>query len=69
MVITDLRMPNLNGIELLKQLREQNNEVPVIVVTAYGTVETAVDAMKYGACDYIVRPFELEAVEAAVQRA
>jgi two-component system response regulator AtoC len=69
LVITDLRMPNLDGIALLKQLREQNNEVPVIVVTAYGTVETAVDAMKYGACDYIVRPFELEAVEAAVQRA
>ncbi len=69
LVITDLRMPNVDGIELLRQLREQNNDVSVIVVTAYGTVETAVDTMKYGACDYIVRPFELEAVEAAVQRA
>jgi two-component system response regulator AtoC len=69
LVISDLRMPNLDGIGLLRQLREHDNEVPVIVVTAYGTVETAVDAMKYGASDYIVRPFELEAVEAAVQRA
>jgi two-component system response regulator AtoC len=69
LVITDLRMPRLDGIELLRQLREQNNEVAVIVVTAYGTVKTAVDAMKYGASDYIVRPFELEAVEAAVKRA
>jgi two-component system response regulator AtoC len=69
LVITDLRMPRLDGIGLLKQLREQQNEMPVIVVTAYGTVESAVDAMKYGASDYIVRPFELEAVQAAVQRA
>ncbi|MCF8006810.1 MAG: sigma-54 dependent transcriptional regulator [Methylovulum sp.] len=69
LVITDLRMPELDGIGLLKQLREQNNDLPVILVTAYGTVNSAVDAMKYGASDYIVRPFELDAVEAAVQRA
>jgi two-component system response regulator AtoC len=69
LVITDLRMPHLDGIGLLRQLRADNNDVPVIVVTAFGTVESAVDAMKYGASDYIVRPFELEAVEAAVQRA
>ncbi|WP_052700515.1 sigma-54-dependent transcriptional regulator, partial [Methylocucumis oryzae] len=69
LVITDLRMPVLDGIGLLKQLREQGNDLPVIVITAYGTVETAVDAMKYGASDYILRPFELESVTAAVQRA
>jgi len=69
LIITDLKMPHLDGIGLLKQLREQGNNIPVIVVTAYGTVETAVDAMKYGASDYIVRPFELDAVEAAVQQA
>lgn len=69
LVITDLQMPHLNGIELLKQLRTAENHVPVIVVTAYGTVETAVQAMKYGASDYILRPFELEAVEASIQRA
>lgn len=69
LVITDLRMPRLDGLGLLQHLREQNNDIPVIVVTAYGTVESAVDAMKYGASDYIVRPFELEAVQAAVQRA
>lgn len=68
LIITDLRMPELDGIGLLKQLREQNNDLPVILVTAYGTVNSAVDAMKYGASDYIVRPFELDAVEAAVQR-
>jgi two-component system response regulator AtoC len=69
LVITDLRMPHLDGIGLLRQLRENNNDIPVIVVTAYGTVESAVDAMKYGASDYIVRPFEIDAVTAAVERA
>ncbi len=69
LIITDLRMPELDGIGLLRQLRARNNDISVIVVTAYGTVESAVEAMKYGACDYIVRPFELEAVEAAVKRA
>ncbi len=69
LVITDLRMPNLDGIGLLRSLREQNNDVAVIVVTAYGTVESAVEAMKYGASDYIIRPFEIDAVEAAVTRA
>ncbi|GAB6141098.1 acetoacetate metabolism transcriptional regulator AtoC [Methylosoma difficile] len=69
LVITDLRMPNLDGIGLLRQLREHNYDIPVIVVTAYGTVESAVDAMRYGASDYIVRPFEMDAVTAAVQRA
>lgn len=69
LIITDLQMPNLDGLGLLKQLRAKSNTVPVIMVTAHGTVETAVTAMQYGASDYILRPFELEAVEAAVQRA
>ncbi|NOT86098.1 MAG: sigma-54-dependent Fis family transcriptional regulator [Methylococcaceae bacterium] len=69
LVITDLRMPQLDGIGLLRELRELHNDVPVIVVTAFGTVESAVEAMKYGASDYIIRPFELDAVEAAVKRA
>lgn len=69
LIITDLRMPELDGMDLLRELNAQNSEVPVIVVTAYGTVDSAVQTMKYGACDYIVRPFELEAVEAAVTRA
>jgi len=69
LVITDLQMPNLDGLELLQQLRKDNNPVPVIMVTAHGSIETAVAAMQYGASDYILRPFELEAVEAAIQRA
>jgi len=69
LIISDLQMPNLDGLGLLKQLRSESNLVPVIMVTAHGTIETAVAAMQYGASDYILRPFELEAVEAAIQRA
>ncbi len=69
LVITDLKMPKLDGLGLLKQLRAEDNTVPVIMVTAHGAVETAVSAMQYGASDYILRPFELEAVEASIQRA
>jgi len=57
LVITDLRMPEMDGIALLAALRAQESIVPVIVITAHGTIETAVTAMKHGACDYILRPF------------
>ncbi|HUW54834.1 MAG TPA: sigma-54 dependent transcriptional regulator [Rhodanobacter sp.] len=69
LVLTDLRMPRKDGIGLLRDLRERGEEVPVIVLTAYGTIETAVEAMKLGAVDYIIRPFEMETVELAVTRA
>ncbi|MBI5619204.1 MAG: sigma-54-dependent Fis family transcriptional regulator [Gammaproteobacteria bacterium] len=69
LVITDLRMPDVDGLTLLKTLHEQGRALPTIVLTAHGTVETAVEAMKYGAIDYILRPFEVETVELAVTRA
>ena len=69
LVLTDLRMPRLDGIGLLRQLRERGEEVAVIVLTAYGTAESAVEAMKLGAIDYIIRPFEMSTVELAVTRA
>jgi len=69
LVITDMRMPVMNGIELIRSLRESNETLPVIVITAHGTVETAVEAMRLGAVDYITRPFEVESVELAVRRA
>ena len=68
LVITDLRMPRMDGITLLSRLREEGQEVPVIVITAHGTVESAVDAMKRGASDYLLRPFDLEALELAIER-
>jgi two-component system response regulator AtoC len=68
LVLTDLRMPRMDGIGLLNALRERKVELPVIVLTAYGTIETAVTAMKLGAVDYIIRPFEMETIELAVSR-
>jgi len=56
-IVTDLKMPKMNGIDFIKKVREFDNDVPIIVVTAYATVETAVDAMKLGAYDYITKPF------------
>jgi two-component system, NtrC family, response regulator AtoC len=69
LILTDLRMPRMDGIRLLTVLRERGIDVPVIVMTAYGTIETAVAAMKLGAIDYLIRPFEMETIEMAVTRA
>lgn len=69
LVIADLRMPEMDGIGLLSNLRAQQSDVPVIVITAHGTIETAVAAMKHGANDYILRPFDIEVLELAVRRA
>ena len=68
LVITDLRMPEMNGIELLAHLRKFDHDMPVIVITAHGTIETAVEAMKHGASDYLLRPFDLETLELAIER-
>jgi two-component system response regulator AtoC len=69
LVIADMRMPEVNGLELLAALREQGSDVPVIVITAHGTIETAVAAMKRGAFDYVLRPFDIDVLEVAVNRA
>ncbi len=68
-VVTDVRMPGMSGIELLKRLQAVSPEVPVVVMTAYGTVQDAVDAMKEGAFDYLLKPFSLDDLEAVVRRA
>lgn len=69
LLITDLRMPVMDGLQLLAHLREHEFDLPVIVITAHGTIETAVAAMKHGAADYLLRPFDLESLELAVARA
>ena len=69
LVLTDLRMPGASGIDLLGMVRELDPEVPVIVMTAYGTIETAVDAMKRGAFDYVLKPFDLEVIELTIHKA
>lgn len=69
LVIADMRMPEMGGLELLAALREQRSDVPVIVVTAHGTIETAVAAMKHGAFDYVLRPFDMDVLLLSVDRA
>ena len=60
LVITDMKMPGMSGMALLSALKEKDLHLPVIMMTAYGTVEKAVEAMKKGAYDYIVKPFDNE---------
>jgi DNA-binding NtrC family response regulator len=60
LVLTDLRLPQMDGLELLAAIRRQNSQTPVIVMTAFGTIETAVEAMKTGATDFLLKPFSLD---------
>ncbi|HWB96720.1 MAG TPA: response regulator, partial [Bryobacteraceae bacterium] len=69
LVITDLRMPSADGIELLRYVRDQHLETTVIIITAFGSVESAVEAMKVGAYDYVTKPIDYEALVLAVDRA
>jgi DNA-binding NtrC family response regulator len=69
LIIADLRMPRMDGMELLQQLRERRPDTPVIVITAYGSIESAVEAMKLGAIDYIQKPFEEERIKLTIHKA
>jgi len=68
-VVTDLRMPGLSGVELLERVRRIDDDIPVVLMTAFGTVETAVSAMKAGAFDYVTKPFEGDELIISVKRA
>ncbi len=69
LVIADVRMPRMSGLELLKEIKRISPLTPVVLLTAYGTVEGAVNAMKEGAFDYIEKPFSPEVLEEVVKRA
>jgi len=69
LVISDLRMPGMDGVAVLEEARRLAPDVPFIIVTAFGTVETAVGAMKKGAYDFIIKPYKLEELEALAARA
>jgi two-component system, NtrC family, response regulator AtoC len=62
LVLLDNRMPDLTGLEVLKELKKNLPKIPVIVMTAFGTTETAIEAMRLGAFDYVLKPFELEEI-------
>jgi DNA-binding NtrC family response regulator len=69
LMITDIRMSPINGMELLKQAHEQCPGMSVIMLTAYGSVETAIEALKLGAFDYVTKPFKVDELLITVQRA
>ena len=69
LVISDLRMPGGSGLDLLDVVRQADPHTPVIMLTAYGTVETAVEAMKKGAFDYLLKPFDASEMELRIERA
>ena len=68
-VITDVRMPELSGVDLLRRLRELKVDLPVIVITGHGDIQLAVEAMKIGAVDFIEKPFDDEMLLASVKSA
>ncbi len=69
LVITDIKMPELDGIELLEEIRRRDVEKLVVVITAFGAIDTAVEAMKLGAYDYITKPFNREELRLVVRKA
>lgn len=68
-VLTDLMLKESNGLELLKHIREHNPELPVIVLTQYGTIDSAVEATRLGAVDYVTKPFRIEELRSRLERA
>ena len=69
LIIMDIMMPRMNGIEVLKKIKKMKKEIVVIMLTAYGTLETARKAMKLGAYDYLTKPFDLFNLKPLVKEA
>ena len=67
--VCDLIMPDMNGVEVLKAAKEINPKLSVVMITAHGTIKTAVDAMKLGAFDYITKPFDMDEIKLIVKNA
>ncbi len=69
LLITDLIMPDMNGVELLQKIKQRQPHTVAVMITAYATIKTCVDAMRYGASDYITKPFDMDEIRAVVKRA
>jgi DNA-binding NtrC family response regulator len=68
LLLTDLRMPDIDGIELIEMVKQIDDKIPFIIVTAYGTIESAVEAMRKGAFDYITKPFRQEQILLTIEK-
>lgn len=69
LVVTDMKMPRMDGLDLLREIRRRGSGQPVLVITGYGTVENAVETMREGAADYLLKPFSFDALRKAVESA
>jgi DNA-binding NtrC family response regulator len=69
LVLTDIKMPGMSGVDLLRWIKEHNRSIPVLVTTGFPTLDTAVEALKLGAFDYLTKPFHLEEVGEKIKRA
>ena len=69
LVLTDIRLPGMDGLKFLAQVRQQNNVTPIVLMTAFGSIETAVSAMKSGATDFLTKPFSLDHLMTVVHKA
>ncbi|MBV7337259.1 sigma-54 dependent transcriptional regulator [Chloroflexi bacterium TSY] len=69
LVLLDLKMPGMDGLSVLRELRQRNRQIPVLLLTAYATVPTAVEALKIGAIDYVRKPFDLEELQTKISYA
>jgi two-component system, NtrC family, response regulator PilR len=67
-IVSDIRMPGVSGVELLREAKESAPETAVILITAYATTETAIEALQHGACDYLTKPFKIEELRAVIRR-
>ena len=68
LVVTDLRLPGMSGLEFLQAVKRANAALPVVVMTAYGTVESAVEAMKVGASNYVTKPFSFDELVLVIRK-
>jgi DNA-binding NtrC family response regulator len=67
-IVTDVKLPGMNGLEFLHEAKRLNASTPIVVMTAYGSVETAVEAMKLGASDYVLKPFTMAEMKLVVAK-
>ena len=68
LIMTDLKMPDMDGLELVKAVKSEYEDIDIMIITAFGSIESAVEAMKYGACGYSIKNSEPEALLADVDR-
>jgi two-component system response regulator AtoC len=69
LVLSDLKMPETSGIDLLAEIRTEQPKLPFILITAYGTIQTAIEAMRHGASDYVLKPFDNESLKLVIRKA